>query len=221
VIEFYVLAFVLIASAIFVITAQKAVYSVVGLLAHFAALAVMYFTLAAEFLAVIQIIVYSGAILMLFVFVIALLSSGVAPFSAGPNRLPKIAVPAILVVAVILGFSIYGVAHVPNVAPHGAGPSALVNATFGAPNPRIAQTGTGSTQGPVGAANVFGSVGDFGKALFTTYLLPFEITAFILMVAVIGVILLAGDAAPYVQSRRRARIVERDMREAILRAGEE
>ena len=220
-IEFYILAFVLIASAIFVITAKKAVYSVVGLLVHFAALAVMYFSLAAEFLAVIQIIVYSGAILMLFLFVIALLSSGVAPFSVGPNRLPKIAGPALFAVIVILGFLIYGVAHVPAVAPHGAGQSPPVSATFGAPNPQIAQTGTGSIAGPVGAANVFGSVGDFGKALFTTDLLPFEITAFILMVAVIGVILLAGESAPYVQSRRRARIVEREMREAILRAGEE
>jgi NADH-quinone oxidoreductase subunit J len=206
-IEFYILAFVLIASAIFVITAQKAVYSVVGLLVHFAALAIMYFSLAAEFLAVIQIIVYSGAILMLFVFVIALLSSGVAPFSMGPNRLPKIGIPAVLAVIVILGFLIYGVAHVPRVAPLGA--------------VQVAQSGSGSQAGPVGAANVFGSVGDFGKALFTTDLLPFEITAFILMVAVIGVILLAGESAPYVQSRRRARIVEREMREAILRAGEE
>jgi NADH-quinone oxidoreductase subunit J len=203
VIEFYILAFVLIASAIFVITAQKAVYSVVGLLVHFAALAIMYFSLAAEFLAVIQIIVYSGAILMLFVFVIALLSSGVAPFSVGPNRLPKIGVPALLFVIVMLGVLIYGIAHVPAVAVHPA-------ATAGS-----------SVAGPVGAANVFGSVADFGKALFTTDLLPFEITAFILMVAVIGVILLAGESAPYVQSRRRARIVERDMREAILRAGEE
>jgi NADH-quinone oxidoreductase subunit J len=219
-IEFYILAFVLILSAIFVITAQKAVYSVVGLLLHFAALAIMYLSLAAEFLAVIQIIVYSGAILMLFVFVIALLSSGVAPFNMGPNRLPKIGVPAVLAVAVILGFLIYGVAHVPAVAAHGAG-QMQVNANFGAPNPQIAQTGSGSQPGPVGAANVFGSVGDFGKALFTTDLLPFEITAFILMVAVIGVILLAGESAPYVQSRRRARIVEREMREAILRAGEE
>lgn len=201
-IEFYILAFILIASAIFVVTAQKAVYSVVGLLAHFAALAIMYFSLAAEFLAVIQIIVYSGAILMLFVFVIALLSSGVAPFSTGPNRLPKIAVPALFGVIVILGFLIYGVAHIPAVAVHPV--------TAGA-----------SVAGPVGAANVFGSVADFGKALFTTDLLPFEITAFILMVAVIGVILLAGESAPYVQSRRRARIVEREMREAILRAGEE
>lgn len=201
-IEFYILAFVLIASAIFVITAQKAVYSVVGLLLHFAALAIMYFTLAAEFLAVIQIIVYSGAILMLFLFVIALLSSGVAPFSVGPDRLPKIAGPALFGVIVILGFLVYGVAHIPAVA---------VN--------RVAAAA--SVAGPVGAANVFGSVADFGKALFTTDLLPFEITAFILMVAVIGVILLAGESAPYVQSRRRARIVEQEMREAILRAGEE
>jgi len=201
-IEFSVLAVILIASAIFVVTAQKAVYSVVGLLVHFAALAIMYFSLAAEFLAVIQIIVYSGAILMLFLFVIALLSSGVAPFSMGPNRLPKIGVPALAAVLVSLGFLVYGVARVPNVSKTAAG---------AAP----------SAAGPVGAANVFGSVGDFGKALFTTNLLPFEITAFILMVAVIGVILLAGDAAPYVPTRRRARLVEREMREAILRAGEE
>lgn len=199
-IEFYILAFVLIASAIFVITAQKAVYSVVGLLVHFAALAIMYLSLSAEFLAVIQIIVYSGAILMLFLFVIALLSSGVAPFSVGPDRLPKIAGPALFAVIVILGFLIYGVGHMPATAIHGV-----------VTNPA----------GPVGAPNVFGSVADFGKALFTTDLLPFEITAFILMVAVIGVILLAGESAPYVQSRRRARIVEREMREAILRAGEE
>src|SRR5579863_5830379 len=110
---FYVLAFILIASAIFVVTAPKAVYSVVGLLVHFAALAILYFTLSAEFLAVIQIIVYSGAILMLFLFVIALLSSGIAPITVGPDRLPKIGVPAIFTVIVILGFLIYAATHMP------------------------------------------------------------------------------------------------------------
>jgi hypothetical protein len=68
---------------------------------------------------------------------------------------------------------------------------------------------------------VFGSVADFGRALFTTDLLPFEITAFILMVAVIGVIMLAGDVGTSTPTRRRARIVEREMREAIVRGGEE
>ncbi|MGC1379999.1 MAG: NADH-quinone oxidoreductase subunit J, partial [Candidatus Baltobacteraceae bacterium] len=106
-IAFWVLAAFLIASAVWTIAASKPVYSVVALLLNFAALAVVYVTLSAEFLAVIQIIVYSGAILVLFVFVIALLSSGVAPFAAGPNRLPRIWLPAGIVVAVAFGFLTY------------------------------------------------------------------------------------------------------------------
>ena len=79
-IAFWILAVVLVASAVFTVTAKKPVYSVVGLLVNFIALAATYLTLQAEFLAVIQIVVYSGAILILFVFVIALLSSGTRPF---------------------------------------------------------------------------------------------------------------------------------------------
>ncbi len=50
--------------------------------------------------------------------------------------------------------------------------------------------------GATGEADVFGSVANFGTALFTVNLLPFEVTAFVLMVAIIGVVLLAGDEAP-------------------------
>ena len=135
-----------------------------------------------------QIIVYSGAILVLFVFVIALLSSGVAPFSAGPNRLPKAVAPAIVVVLAGLVFLTYAAMHAPAVAP--------------------ASVHTTSIVGPVGTAGIFGSVSDFGKALFTVQLLPFEITALILMVAVIGVVALAGDqraVRSHAQTRRRSR----------------
>ncbi|MGZ3530124.1 MAG: NADH-quinone oxidoreductase subunit J family protein [Vulcanimicrobiaceae bacterium] len=199
---FWILGIVLIASAIWTVTAKKPIYSVVGLLLHFAALAIFYFSLSAEFLGVIQIIVYSGAILILFLFVIALLSSGTAPFEQGPNRLPNAVVPSLALVVIALAFVVYGVFHI-------------------SLTPAPVASASGSVVGPVGTANVFGSVADFGKALFTTNLLPFEMTAFILMVAVIGVVMLAGDATPYVATRRRARAVERDMREAILRAGEE
>jgi len=196
---FWVLAAILIVSAVWCITARKAVYSVVALLLNFAALAATYLTLNAEFLAVIQLIVYSGAILMLFVFVIALLSSGIAPFSVGPDRLPRIAYPALALVLIAVGFLTRALVHSAVVTPPAtAGPSSL---------------------GPVGAAGVFGSVADFGTALFTTYLLPFEITALILMVAVIGVVLLAGDQAPYVATKKREEDVKREMREAILREG--
>jgi len=199
-IGFLFLAVVLIASAVWVVTAKKPVYSVVGLLAHFAALAAMYVSLSAEFLGVVQIIVYSGAILVLFVFVIALLSSGVDPFSVGPNRLPKAAVPAALLVLGSLALTAYGVFKAPTVGPRVGGAAIAAQA---------------------GDANAFGSVADFGKALFTVHLLPFEITALVLMVAVIGVILLAGEKPPLSGSSEQAAKARREMREAIVRAGDE
>jgi NADH-quinone oxidoreductase subunit J len=199
-IAFWALAVVMIGSAIWCISAKRAVHSVVALLLHFAMLAIMYVTLDAEFLGVIQLIVYSGAILILFLFVIALLSSGVAPFSAGPNRLPSMAFPAGAAVVIALGFLTYALARSQQ-------PSA--------------PAGSGAPLGPAGTAGVFGSVGDFGTALFTQYLLPFEVTALVLMVAVIGVILLAGDRTPYAPTRKRATEVRREMREAILRGGDQ
>ncbi|HEY3675283.1 MAG TPA: NADH-quinone oxidoreductase subunit J [Candidatus Tumulicola sp.] len=198
-IAFWGLAAVIVASAVWTISASKPVYSVVALLLNFAALAAMYMTLSAEFLAVMQIIVYSGAILILFVFVIALLSSGVAPFSMGPNRLPRIGIPAAIILIGALGF---------------LGRGALTQ------RDTIVSGNATSTLGPVGTANVFGSVADFGRALFTVHLLPFEITALILMVAVIGVVLLAGDRGPFVPTRQHADRVERANREAILRGGD-
>jgi NADH-quinone oxidoreductase subunit J len=193
VIGFWILAAVLIASAVWTITGQKPVYSVVALLLNFACLAVFYVTLSAEFLAVIQIIVYSGAILVLFVFVIALLSSGVAPFDMGPNRLPRIAAPAGILTFAALGLLIYAVGRA---------------ATTMAPSPTS-----------VGAADAFGSVADFGRALFTVQLLPFEATALVLMVAVIGVITLGGNQMLDPDGFAEQKRTDRAMREAILREG--
>jgi NADH-quinone oxidoreductase subunit J len=199
VILFYILAIVLVASAVFTVTQKSPVYSVVGLLLNFLTLATFYFTLNAEFIGIIQIVVYSGAILMLFVFVIALLSSGIGPFAEGPDRLPRIARPAILVGLVAFSFLIFG----------------LVRQPFGA-LPAHAPT---STLGLVGTADVFGSVADFGKALFTVQLFPFEVTAFILMVAVIGVVLLAGDASPQKTIGSHREPKKRARREPIVKAG--
>ena len=177
-IAFVLLSLIMIATAIFTVTAKKPVYSVVGLLVNFVALAITYITLHAEFLAVIQIVVYSGAILILFVFVIALLSSGTKPFEAGPNRMPRALVPALI-------FGVVGFAAI----------VIAISRTAFAPAP---------IAGATGDANVFGSTGDFGVALFTRNLLPFEVTAFVLMVAIIGVVLLAGDDVPGRRPPKRA-----------------
>jgi NADH-quinone oxidoreductase subunit J len=186
VIGFWILSVVLIASAVFCITAKKPVYSVVGLLVNFIALAATYLTLQAEFLAVMQIVVYSGAILILFVFVIALLSSGVRPFDVGPDKAPRIAIPAILFGVVALG---------------------IIVVTTIRSNPVIVKP----TGQDTGDAFAFGSVANFGSALFTTNLLPFEVTAFILMVAIVGVVLIAGDEGPGgVVRRKKKRAIERE-----------
>jgi NADH-quinone oxidoreductase subunit J len=192
VILFAVLAAVLIASAFFTISAKKPVYSVVGLLVNFLALAVLYLSLSAEFMAVIQIVVYSGAILVLFVFVIALLSSGVGPFSVGPDRMPRALVPAAVLSFICFALVLFGLAHTPFL--------------------EIANVSAATNTGAPGLPNVFGSVADFGATLFTAQLLPFEVTALILMVAVVGVVLLAGDASLVkgITPRRRPRASERE-----------
>ncbi|MGA2393261.1 MAG: NADH-quinone oxidoreductase subunit J [Candidatus Lustribacter sp.] len=176
-IAFVLLSLAMIASALFTVTAKKPVYSVVGLLANFIALAITYLTLHAEFLAVMQIVVYSGAILILFVFVIALLSAGTKPFEPGPNRMPRALVPA--VIFALIGFA----AIVVTIGRSVFSPAPIAGAT--------------------GEADVFGSVANFGTALFTRNLLPFEITAFVLMVAIIGVVLLAGDETPAARPPKR------------------
>ncbi len=196
-IPFWIIAAVLVISALWTVTARKPIYSVVSLLLNFAALATSYLILHAEFLAVMQIIVYSGAILMLFVFVIALLNSGIAPIVLGRDRVPVAPAAAAALSAIAFVATAIAAVHAPAIVP----------------------IATHSPLGAVGRGNVFGSIGDFGQALFLSRLLPFEITALILMVAVVGVVLLAGDLAPYVPTRRRAEQTRRALREAILREG--
>lgn len=188
-IGFWILALGMIASAVFIITAKKPVYSVIGLLANFIALAITYLTLHAEFIAVIQIVVYSGAILILFLFVIALLSSGTKAFDVGPDRMPKAVLPAVVIALAALAFVLVG----------------TLREKLGPPPGTIT-----TTSDQTGAAGAFGSVADFGASLFSINLLPFEVTSFILMVAVIGVVLLAGDDMP-------ARKVARPKRESIVK----
>lgn len=93
-------------SAMNVIMQQNPVYSALFLIANFCALAVYYLLLDAQFLAVVQVIVYAGAIMVLFLFVITLLSPGRE--ETEEDRLSVLQIPAI-VVALILGVAIGGV----------------------------------------------------------------------------------------------------------------
>ncbi len=158
---YWICAAVLIFTGIAVVASRQPVHSVVGLIVNFAALAVLFLTLSAEFLAMMQIIIYAGAILVLFLFVIALLTIGNQPVDRGEGRLVFQTVPSIVAGAVALSLMAIGV--------------------------RAAWTSSASSP-PAD----FGTVPSFGQQLLTTHLFAFEATAFILLVAIIGVVLMAG-----------------------------
>lgn len=98
---FYVFGATALAAALVVVLQQRAVHSALALIVCFASLAVLFFQLGAPFVAAIQIIIYAGAIMVLFLFVIMLLDPQSEAFSA--NRLKKMSLLA-LPVAAILAF---------------------------------------------------------------------------------------------------------------------
>jgi NADH-quinone oxidoreductase subunit J len=151
----------MVGSAIMVITRKSPVMSVLYLILNFFALAGIYLTLHAQFIAVIQIIVYAGAIMVLFLFVIMLLNLGDERTLSDKVSIRKLAViglgvGVLLELVYILGFS-------------GAG--------FPAKN--------------MEKAIEIGTVEGIGKQLFSTFLFPFEITSVILIAAIVGAVILA------------------------------
>ncbi len=78
-IPFAILALIALLTALGVILSKNAVYSALWLLAHFLTIAVMYFALSAQFLGIVQVIVYAGAIVVLFLFVIMLIGGNITP----------------------------------------------------------------------------------------------------------------------------------------------
>lgn len=148
-----------VAAAVGVITARNPVHCVLWLIAHLLALAALFLTLQAEFVALIQVLVNAGAVMVLFLFVIGLLG----PAKDTADLRARLGAPqGIISVLAALAF---------------VGTVAAVAAT-GAP--------------VAGAApNGFGSVQAAGAALFGPQLLPFEMTALLLLVALVGVVSLA------------------------------
>ncbi len=162
---FVLLAGLAIGSAIAMVVQRNPLYSAISLIGVFIALAGLYLTLAAPFLAAIQIIVYAGAIMVLVVFVIMLLN--VEEEEHKPLRMGYLTVIAILLAAILFGeagFILYFMGNSPlePLSPNASG------------NP----------------SNV-GLTASIGTGLFTTYLLPFEITSVLLLMAIVGAMTLA------------------------------
>jgi len=156
---FFVLALVAIASALGMLISRNAIYSALFLVLNFATVAVFFLLLNAPFIAVAQVSVYAGAIMVLFLFVIMLL---------GAERTGQVrSIPWQRPLAITLAFIL------------------LLEAGF-------ILAGQRGVVPPVagGLPSGFGSPAEVGTELFRNYLLPFEVTSVLLLVAMIGAIVL-------------------------------
>jgi NADH-quinone oxidoreductase subunit J len=147
-------------SGIAVVSMQNPFYSALALIGNLASLAVLYLLLAAEFLAAAQVLVYAGAVMVMFLFVIAYLGGRAdAPWAGGSPLLRTaaiIAAAAILVEVVV----VLGLAWGDNL------------------------------KEPAEVGESFGSPGEIGELFLTDHLLAFEITSIVLLVAAIGGVVL-------------------------------
>ena len=159
VILFLIFALIAVVCAINVVVQTHPISSAISLIGVMGSLAILYLLLGAEFIAAAQVIVYAGAIMVLFVFVIMLLNAGAESKKGRSFMVQLLGVPLLISFLGLLAW------YVQRLYPMGAG------------------VRFGGFKG--------GSALDVGRALFTTYLLPFEITSVLVLIAIIGAVVLA------------------------------
>ncbi len=185
---FYVLAALLVGSAVAMIASRNTVHAVLLMAGNFLATAVVYLLLEAPFLALIQVIVYAGAIMVLFLFVVMLMG----PADVGlAERLGGQRVAAVIAAAVLGAALIAAIASQSSAA---GGVDLRSDLAAGAVAISGAKAVTATTSAaPVDAS--FGSPVAIGRALFTQHVLPFEAVSILLLVAVLGAVVLAREPA--------------------------
>jgi NADH-quinone oxidoreductase subunit J len=164
-IAFYTLAAFILGFAVLVVTTKDTVHSVLFLVLDFLFVAALYVLLGAEFLAAIQILVYAGGIVVLYLFVVMLVNLKRPPEEyRDPRRRSLLGLA--LAAAVLLELGVIAVGSRMNPAPP-------------------------LTAGAAAAMPVTGNTEQVGWLLYTSYLIPFEIASMLLLVAMIGAIVLA------------------------------
>lgn len=158
---FFILASVALISAIVMVSRANPVQGVLFLIVNFFSLAVLYLLLRAQFIAIIQILVYAGAIMVLFLFVIMLLNLGDERGMADRFGFRKLA--AFVLAGAVLVEIVAGILLSAHALPEAA----------------------------LGRSAAIGTVEAVGRSLFSDYVLPFEVTSVLLLAAMVGVLVLA------------------------------
>ena len=173
--SFYFFAAVLIFAATMVVTIRNPVKAVLFLVLAFFSAAGVWITLEAEFLAVVMVLVYVGAVMVLFLFVVMMLDINLTRLKEGFGEyLPIGGIVAVLLVvemAIILSSKVFGPASMPR---------------------------------PPGQPETYSNTAELGKILYTEYAYPFEIAAIILLVAIIAAISLTLRRRPETRYQKPA-----------------
>ncbi len=157
---FYLFAFVTVLAAAGVVVNRNAVNAALCLLVSFVGMAALFVLLDAFFLAALQILVYAGAVVVLFLFIVMLFD-----VQGGDPRKPYKRVAAV------------------------SGLAALALLAIGVLS--LVEHGQLTAAAPAGAPVAGAELKEFGYQLFTTYLLPMEVTGFLLLIAMLGVAVLS------------------------------
>ncbi|MFC2075488.1 NADH-quinone oxidoreductase subunit J [candidate division KSB1 bacterium] len=157
-IGFYALTLLLTFAAVMVITFKRAIHSALALVVALISVAGLFALLSSGFLAVLQVIIYAGAVMVLFMFVIMII---------GPARVRGLSLnlPGLFVALLVGMFFFLDIAY-------------------------LAWTFIG-TPGTDTAPAAYGGLEEIAGLLFTEYLLPFELTSLVMIVAIVGVVVLA------------------------------
>ena len=157
-------AFACLGSGVAVVSFANPFYSALALIGNLASLAVLYLLLSAEFVAAAQVLIYAGAVMVMFLFVIAYLGGRAdAPWAGGPTWQQVVAISAAgaLLVEVVVAIGLHAGDRLAN--------EVAVDAFFGGPH-------------------------QIGRLFLTDHLLAFEITSIVLLVAAVGGVILGAHS---------------------------
>jgi NADH-quinone oxidoreductase subunit J len=155
---FIIFGMICVAGAVNLLAQRHPINSALSLVVVMASLAMIYLLLGAEFVAAIQVIVYAGAIMVLFVFVIMLLNAGAEEHSPGSKIALLMGVPGVIILGSLVGWIMI-----------------RNNKQLGGVS--ISPTNFGATQ-------------NIARLLFRDFLLPFEVTSVLILIAILGAVVL-------------------------------
>lgn len=155
---FIIFGLICVAGAINLLVQRHPINSALSLVVVMASLALIYLLLGAEFVAAIQVIVYAGAIMVLFVFVIMLLNAGAEERSRGSKTALILGVPGVIILASTVSWLLI--------------------------------TGSGQLGNVSIASSDFGETHAIARLLFRDFLLPFEVTSVLILIAIMGAVVL-------------------------------